>query len=198
MTYTLVILLGSLSILGVILLLTWRLRIQGCLYLDPREMVYSGGITVGFRRNGVGIAYAEGARHFILGSVENPLVKLRISKREKRRGAKPAGIRGIRRQWKNVRAVPLKEAMAKIRRSLRWESFGLTGEIGLDDPSVTGQVFGALMAVANLVPRWGGKVQLTPHFAQNKVDLTCHSTFRFRPAVLLWQAGSLILRLRRR
>lgn len=178
-----IILFVSLFVLiAVISLLSWGIRLEGRILLRDNRLDYSGIVALG----GIAVTYSHGSPYLVVGRRPNPLIELKIGAKKKTRRKKGRG-------WKRISFFRTRKLIKQILRSVKWETVSVKGELGLDNPFLTGQIFGAMMAISGCIPRGIGEVELIPCFTERKLNFDCRSTFRIRPAVLAWRVGSAFL-----
>lgn len=83
-----------------------------------------------------------------------------------------------------VRALP--QLLTEVAHSIRWESFHLDAEFGLDDPAETGQVYGCVTSLQYGAP-WPPSVSiaLRPNFERTCLNGELQATLYLRLAALL-------------
>lgn len=184
-------LLALLFFLALLLVMPWYVNWTLRLLVDPAETSYAAAVNLGFRSLGLGFSVKEGVRHVLIGSVDAPKWEKVLPIRER-------GVRKkLRRPMGRIPGTELGKGMIRVLKSARWVSFRLDGEVGLDDPGTTGRLFGAIWAVAAIIPEKFRHLEVSPEFRKKKIDLRCRSTLRIRPAAILWNLGPLLWKFMR-
>ncbi|MFQ6616526.1 MAG: DUF2953 domain-containing protein [Fidelibacterota bacterium] len=190
-------LLGLLFLLITLLIVPWYVHWTLHLLVDPGTLSYATRVNLGFKNRGIGFSIRQGLRHVTLGKMDSPTWEKRLKGRKRSPRRKPKDIlpplrRGIRALGPN----PVGR-LTRLARSVRWVGFRIDGEMGLDDPAITGRVLGALWAVAGIIPGNTRQLEISPNFERRKIDLLCRFTLRVHPVVLLWSVVPLLWKFRR-
>ncbi|MFQ6676018.1 MAG: DUF2953 domain-containing protein [Fidelibacterota bacterium] len=190
-------LLGLFSLVAILVAIPWYVNWTFRLFVEGGAPAWVTSVNLGFKNRGIGISVREGSRRLTVGSVEHPRWEKKIGTWKRLRGRRRRG----RKRFPILRLAAIRPALkgriASFLRSVRWVSFRINGEIGLDDPGSTGRLFGVLWAVAGMIPDGYRQVNVTPNFTERRVDVSLRSTFRMRPAVLVWTVGPLWWEARR-
>jgi hypothetical protein len=110
-----------------------------------------------------------------------------------KRAAHPARARRVRPTRRRLgrgsgsrMLAALPSLLGEVMGSIRWESFRLDAEFGLDDPADTGQLYGCLTPLQVGMP-WppGVCIALRPNFERACLEGELQATLRLRAAALL-------------
>ncbi|NOZ73897.1 MAG: DUF2953 domain-containing protein [FCB group bacterium] len=175
----------------IVLFRTVQIQFRGFLTDLPSGRQWKGVVQVGWNRSGIKIRSQEGLLVQV-GPYHHPWFSFK-------RPIKARSSRQRSKSFKRIRKrISTGEWIALIRKTLRFQSMTLTGQMGFTNPMTTGIVFGVLSALKHGFSSSGFQIQVEPQFSDlPNTKLEGKIGLQFRPIIVLWHGGRTLIKFRR-